>query len=255
MQSRASGASPAAVAGRSVSKRTSLAARALGKDRLTNRERQFTAMVLGSTEGRFSVKFVLGARWLSASVYNKDPQPARRQAAAVSTDDVPVRECPAHQGEREEPERDGVYTAVQPKRKVPPPPPPAAVVRPKPKPAPRQPKVDKNALSARADGGKGGGKGCGPGTDQAPVTSSAAKSRQRPSPPLSPGRTTSSPPRKSPRGSEVASEADDSEMGDPSDSSESGDGDPPPRWPQPWYGADDHFLGRDLEDDPWDDHG
>ena len=88
---------------------------------------------------------------------------------------------------------------------------------PKPKPKPKPPTVDKNALSARTDGGKDGGKGKGGGDGDGVVTTKSYSeavvskgSRPRPSSSRSPP---DSPPHKSPRGSGVASEASDSEMG------------------------------------------
>ena len=74
--------------------------------------------------------------------------------------------------------------------------------------------MDKNALSARTGGGgKGGGKGSYADVTKMSVVAEKS-SRPRTSPPLSPERITSSPPRKSPRSSGVASEMDDSEMSD-----------------------------------------
>ena len=204
---------PATKAGK-VSKGTDLAFRALRKDALTKRERQFISCLQAMSDSFFSVKFVLGPRHMTACVYQQEPQPARRQAA-VSTADAPARERTVRmQDEHEEPERDGTYTTVQPKakRKAPPRAAPAAAAKPKPKPKPKQPKVDKNTLSACTDGGNGGGsKGSYADVTKALVVATKS-ARPRSSPPLSPERTSSSPPRKSPRGSGVASEVDDSEM-------------------------------------------
>ena len=138
-----------------MSKGTDLAFRALRKDALTKRERQFISCLQAMSDSFFSVKFVLGPRHMTACVYQQEPQPARRQAA-VSTADAPARERTVRmQDEHEEPERDGTYTTVQPKakRKAPPRAAPAAAAKPKPKPKPKQPKVDKNTLSACTDGG------------------------------------------------------------------------------------------------------
>ena len=89
---------------------------------------------------------------------------------------------------------------------------------PKPKPKPKPPTVDKNALSARTDGGKDEGKGKDGGKSAGVTTTKSYSeavvskgSRPRPSSSKSPP---DSPPHKSPRGSGVASEADDSEMGE-----------------------------------------
>ena len=204
---------PATKAGK-VSKGTDLAQRALRKDALTKRERQFISCMQAMSDSFFSVKYVLGPRHMTACVYQQEPQPARRQAA-VSTADAPARERTVRmQDEHEEPERDGTYTTVQPKakRKAPPRAAPAAAAKPKPKPKPKQPKVDKNTLSACTDGGNGGGsKGSYADVTKALVVATKS-ARPRSSPPLSPERTSSSPPRKSPRGSGVASEVEDSEM-------------------------------------------
>jgi len=195
-----------------VPKGTDLAVRALRKDKLTKRERQLISCILEQRSGCFSVKFVLGKSHMTACIYTRDPQPARR--AAVSADAAPARERTVRLQEPEEPERDGTYTTVRPKRKVPPRPAPAAVAKPEVKPKPKPPKVDKNALSARTGGGgKGGGKGSYADVTKMSVVAEKS-SRPRTSPPLSPERTTSSPPRKSPRSSGVASEMDDSEMSD-----------------------------------------
>ena len=141
-----------------VPKGTDLAVRARHKDKLTKRERQLISCILEQRSGCFSVKFVLGKSHMTACIYTRDPQPARR--AAVSADAAPARERTVRLQEPEEPERDGTYTTVRPKRKVPPRPAPAAVAKPEVKPKPKPPKVDKNALSARTGGGgKGGGTG------------------------------------------------------------------------------------------------